>query len=334
MTDGERWARDELERLRSRHFSPAAVTAFLLASGHRAADARAARPDLARRARRWELAGLAAWALAAAAGRQPFRRRLGPGLAWWGATCVMLDWHLGMFESEDGRPCNLGAADALTLTRAWLVPVIADGMSPAALGVAADDRLPLDGHGCAHHQSHARGARPRRAGGRSGAGGRAAGGGSPAAAAPAGDRARARSTDGGGGVLERRVLHPREAAVGRDPAGGALDHAGACRRAHGRGGRPPAPGRSAGGQRLGCEPGAVGRRDLERPAGLMLDAYARGLYRPGAVDRLAEHATPPWHRGARGDRGGPGRGRGLLRPRWRWGRWPLALALMAGQPRP
>lgn len=137
MTDGERWARDELERLRSRHFSPAAVTAFLLASGHRAADARAARPDLARRARRWELAGLAAWALAAAAGRQPFRRRLGPGLAWWGATCVMLDWHLGMFESEDGRPCNLGAADALTLTRAWLVPVIADGMSPAALGVAA-----------------------------------------------------------------------------------------------------------------------------------------------------------------------------------------------------
>lgn len=136
MTDGERWARDELERLRSRHFSPAAVTAFLLASGHRAADARAARPDLARRARRWELAGLAAWALPAAAGRQPFRRWLGPGLAWWGATCVMLDWHLGMFESEDGRQRNLGAADALTLTRAWLVPVIADGMSPAALAVA------------------------------------------------------------------------------------------------------------------------------------------------------------------------------------------------------
>lgn len=136
MTDGERWARDELERLRSRHFSPAAVTAFLLASGHRATDARGARPDLARRARRWELAGLAAWALPAVAGRQPFRRRLGPGLAWWGATCMMLDRHLGMFESEDGRPCNLGAADALTLTRAWLVPVIADGLSPAALGVA------------------------------------------------------------------------------------------------------------------------------------------------------------------------------------------------------
>jgi len=137
MTDGERWARGELERLRSRHFSPAAVASFLLASRRRAAEVRTARPDLARRARSWELAGLAAWGLAAAAGRQPFRRRLGPGLAWWGVTCVMLDWHLGMFESEDGRPCNLGAADALTLTRAWLVPVIADGLSPAALGVAA-----------------------------------------------------------------------------------------------------------------------------------------------------------------------------------------------------
>lgn len=137
MTDGERWARDELERLRSRRFSPAAVTDFLLASRRRALEVRAARPDLARRARRWELVGLAAWALAAAARKQPFRRRLGPGLAWWAGTSLMLDWHLGMFESEDGRPRNLGAADALTLTRAWLVPVIADGLSPAALGVAA-----------------------------------------------------------------------------------------------------------------------------------------------------------------------------------------------------
>ncbi len=137
MTAGERWARDELERLRGRHFSPAAVAAFLRASGQRAAEIRAARPDVARRARQWELVGLAAWALAAAGGGRPFRRRLAPGVGWWAATCVILEWHLGMVESEDGRPRNLGPADALTLTRAWLVPVIADGGSPSALVIAA-----------------------------------------------------------------------------------------------------------------------------------------------------------------------------------------------------
>ena len=35
----------------------------------------------------------------------------------------MLDWHLGMVETLDGRPRELGAADALTLARAWLVPL-------------------------------------------------------------------------------------------------------------------------------------------------------------------------------------------------------------------
>ncbi len=136
MTDGEHWAREELERLRDRRFAPSAIAAFLAASQRRAANVRRARPDLARQARRWEAAGLGAWALLAA-GRRSSRPSLAPGLAWWGATCLMLEWHLGMFESEDGRPRDLGAADALTLTRAWLVPVIAGGPAPAALGVAA-----------------------------------------------------------------------------------------------------------------------------------------------------------------------------------------------------
>lgn len=137
MTEGERWARAELAQLRGRRFTGAAVVAFLLASRRRAADVRRARPALARRARHWEMVGFATWTALAAGGVRPFRRRLGWGLGWWAATSLMLEWHLGMVESEAGEPRNLGLADALTLTRAWLVPVIADSLSPPALAVAA-----------------------------------------------------------------------------------------------------------------------------------------------------------------------------------------------------
>lgn len=137
MTSGEQWAQAELRQLRARHFTPAAVVAFLAASERRADDVRRARPALARRARRWELAGAVAWSSLALGGREPFRRRAASGLAWWGLVAAMLEWHLGMIESEDGEPRNLGAADALTLARAFLVPVIADDLSTPALTAAA-----------------------------------------------------------------------------------------------------------------------------------------------------------------------------------------------------
>ena len=53
--------------------------------------------------------GAAAWIALALAGVQPFRRRLGPGLAWWAATAAMVDWHLGMVETADGRPRSLSS---------------------------------------------------------------------------------------------------------------------------------------------------------------------------------------------------------------------------------
>lgn len=137
MTEGERWARDALHQLRERHFTPAGLGAFLLASQRRSADTRRARPALARRARHWELVGFGAWGLLASCGAQPFRRRLGPGLGWWAATSLMLEWHLGMVESEAGEPRNLAPADALTLSRAWLIPVVGDRLSPRVLAVAA-----------------------------------------------------------------------------------------------------------------------------------------------------------------------------------------------------
>lgn len=144
MIPGEEWARVELGRLRARRYTPVAVAGFLAASQRRAAEVRRARPQLARRARIWEAGGAAAWIALACAGREPYRRRVVGGLSWWALTSLMLEWHLGMVEGEDGTPRNLGPADALTLARAWLVPVIADDLSPAAL-LAAGISDGLDG---------------------------------------------------------------------------------------------------------------------------------------------------------------------------------------------
>jgi phosphatidylglycerophosphate synthase len=48
----------------------------------------------------------------------------------------MLDWHLGMVETLDGRPRMLGPADALTLARAWLVPLAWERPTPLRCAVA------------------------------------------------------------------------------------------------------------------------------------------------------------------------------------------------------
>jgi phosphatidylglycerophosphate synthase len=56
----------------------------------------------------------------------------------------MLDWHLGMVETEDGRPRPLGPADALTLLRAWLAPAVLDEPLPVLVAVAGASDV-LDG---------------------------------------------------------------------------------------------------------------------------------------------------------------------------------------------
>jgi len=94
--------------------------------------------------RRWVGAGAGAWAALALAGQEPFRRRIGAFAAWWALTWLMLDWHIGMVETEDGRERNLGPADACTLARVWLVPAAADTPMPwmCALAFISDG---LDG---------------------------------------------------------------------------------------------------------------------------------------------------------------------------------------------
>ncbi|MBW3609813.1 MAG: hypothetical protein KY463_16065 [Actinobacteria bacterium] len=144
LTAGELWAREQLALLRDGRYTPRATARFLAASGRRAREQRAARPATARRMRAWIALGAAAWAALALAGRAPFAGRTRSFVIWWALTWLMLDWHIGMLETEDGTPRNLGPADACTLLRVWLVPAAAGAPRPwmCALALASDG---LDG---------------------------------------------------------------------------------------------------------------------------------------------------------------------------------------------
>ncbi|HVF78741.1 MAG TPA: hypothetical protein VNA28_10620 [Solirubrobacteraceae bacterium] len=126
--------------LRRARFSTPAVARFLRESQRRANEQRAARPQTARRMRAWIAVGAAGWAALAFARREPFARRAHAFAVWWTLTWLMLDWHIGMLESEEGLPRNLGPADACTLVRVWLVPAAADTPQPwmCALAFASD----------------------------------------------------------------------------------------------------------------------------------------------------------------------------------------------------
>jgi phosphatidylglycerophosphate synthase len=144
LTEGERWAAEQLRLLLEARLEPRAAARFLTASQRRANAERRARPATARRMRHWVAIGASAWVALALAGVEPFRRRVGAFAAWWTLTWLMLDWHIGMVETPDGRARNLGAADACTLARVWLVPAAADTPAPwmCAVALATDG---LDG---------------------------------------------------------------------------------------------------------------------------------------------------------------------------------------------
>jgi hypothetical protein len=153
LTDGERWTAQALYDLRRRGYRPTAWRRFLADSLARSRATRRAHPALAEQARRWGVTGGLAWlaACALASRRTDTRLPARAGLAWWLAVWQMLDWHLGMAEGGDGRPRErLSPADAVTLARFWLVPVLpaVRDSGPAlaaviALGGATDA---LDGH--------------------------------------------------------------------------------------------------------------------------------------------------------------------------------------------
>ena len=113
LTEGERWSRELLDRLRAERFRPAAWRRFLAEGAARSRTIRARRPALARQSRHWGAAGAVA--------ALPFGPR---ALLWWAGWWAMLDWHLGMLETAGGSERPLAAHDALTLARLWSVPVV------------------------------------------------------------------------------------------------------------------------------------------------------------------------------------------------------------------
>jgi phosphatidylglycerophosphate synthase len=139
-TEGERWAQAELARLRAARWAPRAVARFLAESRRRAARTRRERAADARRGASWMAFGAVAsllLPLRRPSAEDPVRDGRAGGWLWWVACALMLDWHLGMLETPDGQPVALGAADALTLARAWLVPVVARDAAPVAVVIGA-----------------------------------------------------------------------------------------------------------------------------------------------------------------------------------------------------
>jgi phosphatidylglycerophosphate synthase len=129
LTEGELWSRGLLDRLRAEGFTPGAWQRFFGDGFRRARVTRARRPELVAQSRAWGLAG----AVAAV----PFGPR---AVASWAAWWAMVDWHLGMVETAEGRERRLAAADALTFARLWAVPVVRRHPEPwlVAAGMVTD----------------------------------------------------------------------------------------------------------------------------------------------------------------------------------------------------
>jgi hypothetical protein len=128
-TEGERWSGELLDRLRADRFAAGAWLRFFADGARRARATRARRPEIARQSRRWGATGAAA--------ALPFGPR---AVAWWACWWAMLDWHLGMAETAEGRDRPLAAHDALTLARLWAAPVVRRHPLPwlVAAGMATD----------------------------------------------------------------------------------------------------------------------------------------------------------------------------------------------------
>jgi hypothetical protein len=133
LTDGEQWCRTELARLADGRWRGGPWLEFARAALARARHNRSCRPGLSAQARRWIAVGAGAWLLAGRRQTGPFALARRRGLVWWAACGLILDWHLGMIETEHGEAVMLNGADALTLLRAWLVPAVAPSASPGLL---------------------------------------------------------------------------------------------------------------------------------------------------------------------------------------------------------
>jgi phosphatidylglycerophosphate synthase len=131
MTAGETWTRELLAELRGARYRPGAWRMFLASSLARARWTRAIRTREHRQLLMLAALGAASWAALAALGWAWLAL---VGAAWLGLLLLMVDWHLGMLESDAGRPLQeLGAANLISLLRGALAPALLLAATPTVL---------------------------------------------------------------------------------------------------------------------------------------------------------------------------------------------------------
>jgi hypothetical protein len=122
-----------LADLRDARFTPGGWACFFRDSFARAREQRTARPRAHRQAIAAGAAGIAAWGAVAAAGHPVLAVT---GAAWWLAAVLMLEVHLGLLETPDGRRLDrIGVPNALSLLRAGAIPLL-PALPPHALAWA------------------------------------------------------------------------------------------------------------------------------------------------------------------------------------------------------
>jgi CDP-diacylglycerol--glycerol-3-phosphate 3-phosphatidyltransferase len=131
VTEAEAWAEELLSALRAGRYRPRAWSRFL---GESFARAHAVRRERRREHRQSLLVGAAG--LTASVAVAPVSLSLAlAGALWALLVTAMLDWHLGMLESDDGQPLHrLGLPNLLTLARAATVPAL-PVVSPTVLAI-------------------------------------------------------------------------------------------------------------------------------------------------------------------------------------------------------
>lgn len=135
------WTEQALLRLRARRFTPSAWWEFTAASLRRAGDLRGDYPRAHRTLLLVAAAGTMVCVSVVLAGRPLLGAVSG---VWWLATCLMVDWHLGLLDGRD----RLGVATLLTLLRAGAVPallLLGRGPAEVALFALAGASDTLDG---------------------------------------------------------------------------------------------------------------------------------------------------------------------------------------------
>lgn len=129
---GPDWTRAELRRLKASRFSPRAWVRFTINCFARSLHDARVLPRALREAIAVSALGFLGWALLLLVTPAAVW-----GLGWWAFVAIMLLTHLGMLDQQDEPDRGLGLPNLLSLTRAWILPILipAAGSATAFAGI-------------------------------------------------------------------------------------------------------------------------------------------------------------------------------------------------------